>query len=226
MRLVVCDLDTLCDPLALGDGVGVCEGVGDVVADILGLALTDGDVDKLGVSVKLALSVGVALAVGVCDCVGVWEGVADALGLALADGVSVGLGVRVSVALWDWESVPVGDSDGVGDAEGEPVGVAACDCVRDALWLSDAVPLAEELPVEVSDAVAERLGDVVALGDGVLDCDGLAVLLGDCVSEGVCDWPSAPRRTLDASSSKRRVVTLGPSLVRPRQREGDASNST
>ena len=158
-------------------------GVGDAVADTLGLALADGDVDKLGVSVKLALVVRVGLDVGVCESVGVCDGVADALGLALPDGVCVALGVGVSVALWDWESVPVADSDGVGDTEGEPLGVAACDCVWDTLWLSDAVPLTEELPVRVSDVVPVRLGDVVALGEPVGDGDGLADIVCVCDSD-------------------------------------------
>ena len=44
-----------------------CEGVGDVLPDVLGLALVDGVADGLAVAVSEGLCVDVLL--GVCDCV-------------------------------------------------------------------------------------------------------------------------------------------------------------
>ena len=137
--------DWLEEPVRLGDSVPLSLRVRVGVCEVLAVTVWDADVDTEGVSVSLALLVGVG------------DVVADALGVLDSDGVPLTLLDWVGVELVLLVALLLGVTLAVGEALREPEALAVM------LWL--------RVDVAVPDGVGVRLG--VRVSEPELDGDGL-----------------------------------------------------
>ena len=113
--------------MAAGVGEGVAEGVGVGVGDGLGVG------EGVGLGVRLGVGVGVGLTVGL----GVGEGVGLGVGLGVGEGVGLGVGLGVGEGVG--EGVGLGVGEGVGDGVGLGVGLGLGEgvCVGEGLGLGE-----------------------------------------------------------------------------------------
>lgn len=138
--------DWLGEPVGLGDSVPLSVRVRVGVCEELAVAVWDADVDTEGVSVSLALRVGVG------------DVVADSLGVLVSDGVPLKLLDWVGVELVLLEAVLLGVTLAVGEALREPDALAVL------LWLRVDVAVPDGVGVGLGVRVSEPEPD----GDGLL----------------------------------------------------------
>jgi hypothetical protein len=164
-------------PLALA--LELREEVGDVVSDKVGVVVADGELALVCEGVK----VGEVVVVGVSVLVGLDDTVADAVTLV----VTLLLGVPRVVTLM--VGVPVADPELLSDT----VGVVLALLV---------LPIMEGVGVGVGVMVTVGLVDVVAAGERVGDCEGVAVAVTDtCIRHPIESHAQARgklKRTLGA----------------------------
>lgn len=126
------------------------------------------------------VGVSVAVAVGLGVAEGVSVGLAVSVGVSVAEGVKVAVALGTSVGVSDGVALSVGLGDTVGDGLSVALGIGVSVAVADAVK----VGLTVTVGVSVI-SVAVALAVVVAVDVSVTD--GLAVMVGEGVSVTVCD---------------------------------------